>query len=99
MSHYSDNPRDVRVDFFKKSGKWYTTECVTWEKEEWSGDKILIHTAFRTALARHFKNRRRLEGMQAICLEPYHQHSHPISVMIDEQVYEWMRPEDTESSR
>ena len=25
MTHYSNRPGNVRVDFFKPSGKWYTT--------------------------------------------------------------------------
>jgi hypothetical protein len=28
--HYCENPAMVRVDFFKDSGKWYTTEAVKW---------------------------------------------------------------------
>jgi len=28
MSHYSNDPAMVRVDFWKTSGKWYTTEAV-----------------------------------------------------------------------
>lgn len=45
MTHYSDNPADVRVDFFKPSGKWYTTESVRWTGF-WEGNKQLIHKAF-----------------------------------------------------
>ncbi len=74
---YCDNPTYVRVDFFRNKGKWYATESVQWL----SYDKSLIHDAFKEALRNHFKDTPdRLSGMTAVCLEPYHQHSHPIMV-------------------
>jgi hypothetical protein len=72
---YSDNPADVRVDFFKSSGKWYTTETVRWSGE-WKGKKQLIHEAFAKSLRDHLGNR--LQEMDAVCIEPYHEHEHPI---------------------
>ena len=69
---YSDKPQMVRVDFFKESGKWYTTEAVEWL--QYAG--CLIHDAFERSLQKHLKGR--LEGMTAVCLKPYHEHSHPI---------------------
>ena len=76
---YSENPANVRVDFFKPSGKWYTTEAVYW-----SGDyegETLIHEAFAESLRNHFKdNPYRLSEMDAICLKPYHQHEYPIMI-------------------
>lgn len=75
---YSENESDVRVDFFKPSGKWYTTESVRWTGE-WEGEKQLIHDAFAKSLRDHVKdNPNRLDGMTAVCLEPYYEHSHPI---------------------
>lgn len=80
MSNYSDDPAMVRVDFFKSSGKWYETEAVKWTGE-WKGDKQLIHDAFKKSLKDHFKDYPdRLSDMDAICLEPYHEYSHPIQV-------------------
>lgn len=77
MSNYSDNAAMCRVDFFKESGKWYDTESV-----DFTGlyDSVDIHVAFNTALKRHLDGR--MKGMRAICLDPYHQHSYPLSVMI-----------------
>lgn len=75
---YSDDEAMVRVDFFKPSGKWYTTEAVKWLG--WGRD-ILIHDAFKNSLKIHFKdNPERLSDMDAICLEPYHELSHPIQL-------------------
>ena len=51
MSHYSDDSRSVRVDFFKPSGKWYTTEAVSWDAP-YDGQCL---DAFKIALARHLK--------------------------------------------
>lgn len=78
---YSDNPASVRVDFFKESGKWYCTEAV-----EWCGyDAALIHDAFRDSLRIHLTQedgRIRLEEMTAVCLEPYHEHAHPLMMRV-----------------
>lgn len=73
---YSEDDSMVRVDFFKTSGKWYTREAVKWTggyKDVW------IFDAFKQSLRDHFKDSPgRLEGMTAVCLEPYHEHSHPL---------------------
>jgi hypothetical protein len=74
----------VRVDFFKPSGKWYTTEAVRWTGHY---DKGLIHREFAKSLKDHLDvpgKKRRLSNMLAICLEPYHQHAHPIMLGVDE---------------
>lgn len=81
MSNYIEDPSSCRVDFFKESGKWYTTEAVKFVGA-WAGSTDnLIHDAFRRSLREHFKDRPdRLQGMTAVCLEPYHEHSHPLMV-------------------
>lgn len=96
---YSDDDSMVRVDFFKPSGKWYCTEAIKWTGP-WCGsthyveDKSKtphgrthgdIFDAFRQSLKDHFGDKSRLVGMQAICLEPYHEYSHPISIIVPER--------------
>ena len=80
---YCDDARMVRVDFFKPaSGKWYCTEAVKWTG---AYEGVLIHDAFKKSLDDHFERRGgTLGGMVAICLEPYHQNAHPISIRIPE---------------
>lgn len=77
MGNYSVNANSVRVDFFKPSGKWSTTEAVSWidyrEKD--------IHKALRDSLLAagiHL----RLAGTLAVCLEPYHVNAHPITLIV-----------------
>ena len=75
---YTENDNMVRVDFFKPSGKWYETEGV-----EWLGYfEPLIYNAFHKSLRAHFEknggHKHRLAGMTAICLDPYHEHAHPL---------------------
>ena len=77
MSYYTTNEASCEVLFFKPSGKWYTTEDVLFEKENYSGTDI--HDAFLIALKNTIKNR--FVGMMAICVKPYHEHSHPISII------------------
>ena len=76
MNHYSADPSQCRVDFFKPSGKWYYTCQFTWL--HWGKDK-LIHDVFRESLVAAFPNN--YIGLQAVCLEPYHENSHPISII------------------
>jgi hypothetical protein len=81
MSNYSEEAHMCRVDFWKESGKWYTTEAISFDGLY---DLDFIHDAFRIALKRHFGETPRLIGMTAICLEPYHKLSHPISLIVGE---------------
>ncbi|UCE99957.1 MAG: hypothetical protein JSV82_02510 [Planctomycetota bacterium] len=77
---YSEDSSMVRVDFFKPGGKWYTTEAVKWSGE-WEGKKGLIHDEFAKSLRDHFADRPdRLSDMDAVCLHPYHEHTHPIQI-------------------
>lgn len=77
MGHYSDKASSVRVDFFKPSGKWYTTEAVPWidyrEKD--------IHKGLRDSLLAADVHLR-LSGMLAVCLEPYSVNAHPITLIV-----------------
>ena len=60
---YTTDASMVRVDFFKPSGKWYTTEAVRVPgTEHW--DKI---ENFKAALKSHLEGR--LNGMTAVALE------------------------------
>lgn len=78
---YSENNKMVRVDFFKESGKWYTTESVKWTGE-WEGRKQLISDAFAQSLIDHFAIGRpdRLSDMDAICIHPYYEFEYPICI-------------------
>jgi hypothetical protein len=74
--NYSNSSNMVRVDFFKESGKWYTTEAMEWlsyEKE--------IHQAFIDSLRAAFikgDGHARYSGMTAVCLQPYSKNEHPL---------------------
>ena len=73
-----------RVDFFKSSGKWRHTVSVSFHGLY---HEPLIHDALEKALARHFSEGNlgdwRAGGGFVICLQPYHVHEHPISILID----------------
>lgn len=91
---YTQDDSMVRVDFFNPrsggGGKWYCTEAVKWLIYDSTHDQHgapqeggkLLEDAFREALDAHFGDRPRLNGMLAVCLEPYHQHGHPITMMV-----------------
>lgn len=77
MSYYSDNPRMVRVDFFKKSGKWYDTIALEWVGEY--GEHSLIYDEFIKSLGKACLNN--YHDLTAVCLNPYHTHEHPLMVI------------------
>ena len=89
MSDYgfSTDPSMVRVDFFKPSGKWYTTEAVKWLDyggSETSGQREgapSIHAIFRSSLDAHLRGR--MSGMIAVCLTPYHINAFPLMLPIE----------------
>lgn len=81
MSNYTENPAMCRIDIFKENMKWYTTISVEIDYEE-----PLIHDALRKGLSKYFSEwdgKEHYVGMWAICLEPYHKHSHPVALRID----------------
>lgn len=78
--NYSDNPAMVRVDFWKPSGKWYCTEAIKWDRYITTIDNSTetIHETFKRCLREQLGDR--LSDMTATCLEPYHEHSHPLMI-------------------
>ena len=78
MSHYCKEPNNCRVDFWKESGKWYEDEEIVFRNEDYHG---CIFKAFKNALSDHAHVAKSYIGMRATCLEPYHEHSHPISII------------------
>lgn len=77
--NYSDKPYQVRVDFFKPSGKWYETECMVWSGES-SADCNIVEE-FKHSLQEHLEGR--MKGMYAVCLDPYHENSYPLMVEVE----------------
>ena len=78
---YTTDPSMVRVDFFKASGKWYTTESVKWTGGYLLSDRDNID-AFKESLRNHLGGR--LKDMDAVCLFPHHQLEHPLMVKAGE---------------
>jgi hypothetical protein len=89
--NYSDRPNMCRVDFFTESGKWKYTAAVWFDDDTYSG--TLIHDAFIVALYKFFISKdatlHYCSGMRAVCLEPHHEHSHPISMMLPQEQSEF----------
>lgn len=82
---YDNNDSMVRVDFFKPSGKWYTTVALRWDRYKSKGfedmEKLeLINDTFRRYLTKQFYDLFVRDKLIAICLEPYHEHSCPLMV-------------------
>lgn len=81
--NYSNDPSMVRVDFFKESGKWYTTEEIKWDRfmsADEDGNIELIHDTFRRCVREQIGDRYQSEGCSAVCLEPYHEFAHPLMI-------------------
>lgn len=76
---YSEDSEMVRVDFFKPSGKWYTTEAIKWlDYEGWDLPKIL-RESIKT------QNGNRLSDMIAVCLNPYSKFEHPVMIFPEDK--------------
>ena len=75
MSNFSIDPAMIRVDFFKPSGKWYTTEAIRWTGSWESGSVI---DEFSKSLHDHLGQR--MSEMTAVCLEPYSKFSFPLMI-------------------
>ena len=63
----------VRIDFFKESGKWYTTIAIKFDNYHTEDEHI--RDTFDRCIKEQVKG---LKGMTAVCLDPYHEHSHPL---------------------
>ena len=102
MVGYTTDPAMVEVNFFKPSGKWYTTEAVKflhWEKLKFAEGVgtygMTVHDAFEEALKNHLwseeDQRYRLDDMWAVCLEPYHEGAFPLMFDLSKEVVMWTR--------
>jgi len=93
VGHYSANDGSVRVDFFRESGKWIGTEAVdmsgfyfaspTSQGANAETKPYLLPAAIIEAIRKDPKFHRgvngelRYAGAWAVCLDPYHEFSHP----------------------
>lgn len=76
MTHYSNSPNMVRVDYFKKSGKWYETLELNMDKG-WDKD-LLMHDGIRKAMKEQGLSR---SEFFAVILDPYHENSYPVMLI------------------
>lgn len=74
MGYTTDNSM-VRVDFFKPSGKWYTTEAIRWTGGYYNDNLI---ESFAKSLRDSLGSR--LSDMDAVCLEPYRDIGYPLMI-------------------
>lgn len=85
MTHFSENPAHVRVDFYKaESGKWYMTEVLDMEAH-W--DDLGPHEAVKNAL----KKTRHAESFDRWIIsvvEPYHRNGYPVLLTPGRATYE-----------
>ena len=77
MSNYSASPNDCRVDFFKPSGKWYSTESIEFHSNDYHSHPS---DALKIALLKHLNGR--MSGMTAVCLHPYVENQFPVMVQL-----------------
>lgn len=83
---FTTNESRVRVDFFKPSGKWYGTGSIDMD----AFYEGLIHECVLQACEREQADKNGQWGYTftpaewlagggtIVCLEPYHEHSHPV---------------------
>lgn len=81
----------VRVDFFRLTGKWYTTE-----EMEWTGTNKDVHHAFAESLYKHLFSGLgiRHDDMLAVCLAPEHQFQYPVMMPV-ENIFQYLKVDDS----
>lgn len=86
MSHYTTNPAHCRVDIFKPSGKWYCTVVIDMSGH-YNGGLVEDHVRYcllnKVVPGDIILNNEKYmlsQGYMAVCLEPYHEHSHPVMI-------------------
>ena len=78
---YTIHSSHVRVDRFKESGKWYDTLEVDMEDHYYDN---IIQDALRRSINESYSHVNNFvdgwlaQGGSFVCLEPYHQNSHPV---------------------
>lgn len=77
MTNFSIDPNCCRIDVWELSGRWCTADMITFRDKDHTNP--LIHDAFENALNDSLGGR--YKGLRITCLEPYHQYSHPISII------------------
>lgn len=89
---FTTNDSRVRVDFFKPSGKWYGTASIDMEKHYKGVIQDCVYQACvdeynkgdegewgYTFTPEDILTRDKEDGgWTIVCLEPYHEHSHPV---------------------
>lgn len=76
MGNFSTDESSVRVDLFKPSGKWVETIAI-----KGANYRGCIHKSVKEATLKVTNGR--YIGCTAVCLEPYHELSHPISFIVE----------------
>lgn len=85
MSNYSTNPHHVRCDMFKESGKWMETFSL--DIEDWKGElRSEIIKALKCIHAYPIEGNIG-DGRFYVILDPYNEHSHPVS--LKEEYINW----------
>jgi hypothetical protein len=74
--NYSTNTAMCRVEFFRETGKWYTTESLVLNYSHPKGPIGALLQACDEQLEG------RLKGMWAVCFDPYHEHGYPVMVKV-----------------
>ena len=74
---FSTDGSAVRVDLFKPSGKWSETIAISG-----ANYRGCIHDSVKDAVKKVVGNS--YAGYTAVCLEPCHEYSHPVSFIIKE---------------
>lgn len=85
MTHFSDKPNSVRVDFFKPGGKWYMTEAH--EMPDESYDHYDMWSAIGKVLDESRPDRPAgwWKQFTIVVMEPYNKNAVPVMIVAKEK--------------
>lgn len=91
MSNYSAEDSMVKVTLWKQISlghlDWKCDAEMHWD--DWDGDMFMV---FKRSFVKQFGTTK-FRGLIAICDEPYHKHSYPVSILIpsDGAPFSWWK--------
>lgn len=82
MTHYSENPGMVRVDYWKPSGKWYMTEAIDMS-DYWGLPDLFKAIELSLDESRPTREPGWWRQFTVTVSEPYHEKAYPVMFVAD----------------
>lgn len=86
MTHFSEKPGMVRVEFFRPGGKWYMTEA--WDMSDYYAVGPTPIDAVQAMLMNNERGFRLLNQFIVVVQDPYHKNEYPVCLVPGKEGHE-----------